>query len=331
MKKYVLFVVLSVWLSLPAHAQTPVVGFITGASGLGDLSFNDMAYGGIRKAQQEYGFKLIVLEPNASGETTREDMLGVVKQADILLLTGAQHADLAIELAADNPGKKFILFEVPVEDLANMSCVMFKQQEGSFLAGALAGYLSKTGKVGFIGGTVELPVQAFEQGYREGVLYARPDAEVFVDYTAPAGDFSGFGNPKKGHQLALAQYANGADIVFAVAGLTGNGVIEAARRTGNLAIGVDSDQDSLAKGFVLTSMIKRLDSASYNELKAIMDGKFTSGTSYYGLKDDGVSLSKMKYTRERVPDEVFEKLADIKSKIIQGEILVTDMLPRVTP
>lgn len=327
MKKGLLAALCFLLVSIPCLAAPPVIGFVTGSSGLGDLSFNDMAYGGIRRAQQEYNFKLVVLEPKQSGKSSDEDVLGVVEQSDVVILLGAQHTELAKNAARANPDKKFILVEVPVEDIPNISSVMFQQHEGSFLAGALAGYMTKTGKVGFIGGTVIAPVQAFEQGYREGVTYANPDVQTLVEYTSPAGDFSGFSNPQKGHQQAMGQYEQGADIIFAVAGLTGNGVIEAARRTGNYAIGVDSDQDSLAKGFVLTSMIKRLDEASYNELKKALEGSFSPGVTYYGLKDGGVSLSDMKYTRDKIPAEILKKVDDIKAKIINGEITVTNLLP----
>ena len=305
-------------------AAPPVVGFVTGASGLGDLSFNDMAYGGIRRAQQEYNFKLIILETKQSGQTTEEDVLDLVEQSDVIILLGAQHIENAKKIALTKPDKKFIFFEAPVEGIENISSVMFQQREGSFLAGALAGYMTKTDKVGFIGGTSVPPVQAFGRGYVEGVLYARPKAEVFVEFVSPPGDFSGFSNPQKGNELAMAQYARGADIIFAVAGLTGNGIIEAARQTGHFAIGVDSDQDSLAKGFVLTSMIKRLDVASYNELKAVMEGKFSPGVTYYGMKDGGVSLSDMRYTRDIIPATVLQQIEDIKKKIISGEISLTE-------
>lgn len=320
-----------VWVLLlvtPGIADQLVVGFVTGSSGLGDLSFNDMAYGGIRKAQQEFNFKLVVLEPTDTGHSDKEAILNVVKQSDVILLLGAQHTELAKEVVPNYPNKKFVLFEVPVKDVPNMSSVMFKQQEGSFLAGVLAASVSKTRKVGFIGGTVVPPVQAFEQGYREGVAYAANGTTLLVDYISPAGDFSGFSNPEKSFELANQQYAQGADIIFAVAGLSGNGVIEAARRSGNYAIGVDSDQDSLAKGFVLTSMIKRLDTASYNQLKAIMNDEFKAGVIYYGLQDGGVSLSDMQYTKDKIPSTTLEKLEEIKKKIISGEIVVTDLLPK---
>jgi len=328
MKKGLLAVLCLLLFALPCMAKAPVVAFVTGSSGLGDLSFNDMAYGGIRKAQQEMGFKLIVLEPQQSGKTTEADILNVVKQSDVILLQGAQHTELAKWVVKKYPEKKFIFFEVPFQDYPNVSSVMFHQHEGSFLAGVLAASVSKTGKVGFVGGTVVPPVQAFEQGYKEGALYANPDVEVFIDYASPAGDFSGFSNPQKGHELANQQYAKSADVIFAVAGLTGNGVIEAARRTGNYAIGVDSDQDSLAKGFVLTSMIKRMDVASYNELKEALEGNFTAGVTFYGLKDHGVSLSEMKYTRDKISPATLKLVDEAREKILAGEIKVTNLLPK---
>ncbi|NDV27433.1 BMP family protein [Desulfovibrio sp. JC010] len=303
-----------------ACAEQPVVGFVTGASGLGDLSYNDMSYGGIRKAQQEFNFKLIVMEPEKDGESTIEDFTKLINQSDILILIGAQHAKLVKTTAPKFPDKKFIISEVPVDGLNNVSSVSFKQGEGSFLAGALAAMCSKTGIIGYIGGTPVPQVREFEQGYVAGAKYAVPGIEVKTAYVSPLGDFSGFNAPAKGYNMAMGQYNDGADVIFTVAGLTGNGVIEAARRSGKYAIGVDSDQDSLAKGFVLTSMIKKMDITAYNELKAIMQGKFTPGPTSYGIKEGGVSLSEMKYTRDKIPAGVLEKVEDIRKKIINGEI-----------
>lgn len=327
MHKWVLAALVIMTLALPARAAQQVVGFITGAFGLGDLSFNDMAYGGIRRAQQEYDFKLIILEPDGSGVTPRADILDVVRRSDIIVLLGAQHEPQTREAALAHPDKRFIFIELPVDGVPNIASVMFNQNEGAFLAGALAAMVTKTGRIGFVGGTVEPPVQAFERGYREGAAHADPGVEVFTDYIAPAGDFSGFGDPEKGFELAAAQYGRGADIVFAVAGLSGNGVIEAARRTGNLAIGVDSDQDSLARGTVLTSMLKRLDSAAYAALKETLEGRFTPGVTRYGLANGGVSLTEMKYTRHLVPNPVLARIEDIKHQIVSGKLKVTNLLP----
>ncbi|CCO23493.1 BMP family lipoprotein [Maridesulfovibrio hydrothermalis] len=327
MKKFITTIILLIGFSSIVWAKQPVVGFVTGASGLGDLSYNDMSYGGVRKAQQEYKFKLIILEPGKSGKSTEKEFINIIKISDILLLVGAQHAQLVEETAGKFPDKKFILLEVPIDTMENVSSVAFKQGEGSFLAGALAAYMSKTGKIGFIGATPVPAVREFEHGYIKGAEYAVPEIKVEVAYVTPLGDFSGFKAPDKGYVIAMNQYRNGADTVFTVAGLTGNGVIEAARRSGNFAIGVDSDQDSLAKGFVLTSMIKRLGIASYNELKAAMENRFNPGPTYYGLKEGGIGLSQMKYTRDKIPEKILKKIAQIKSKIINGEIQVNFKTP----
>ncbi|WP_419778343.1 BMP family lipoprotein [Maridesulfovibrio sp.] len=322
MKKLITIILFLTFTLGTAFADQPVVGFVTGASGLGDLSFNDMSYGGIRKAQQEFNFKLIILEPEPDGESTIKDFTNLIRQSDVLILVGAQHAQLVKQTAPHFPDKKFIISEVPITGIDNVSSVFFEQGEGSFLAGALAALTSKTGIVGFIGGTPVPPVMKFEQGYTAGAEYAVPNIKVKKAYLSPLGDFSGFNAPAKGYNIAMSQFGSGADVIFTVAGLSGNGVIEAARRSDKFAIGVDSDQDSLAKGFVLTSMIKKLDVAAYNELKAVMQNKFTPGPTSYGLKENGVGLSKMKYTRDKIPAEILKKVNEIREKIIRGEIKV---------
>ncbi len=314
-------------MSSPTLAEKPLVGFITGSPGLGDHSFNDMAYAGVTKAQGEFGFELAVLEAGDAGEAAEKEVRDLVGRTEVILLLGGQHAELAKRLAQQHPQKKFILLDVRMDSMPNLSSVVFNQHEGAFLAGALAASVSATGKIGFVGGAAIPPVRAFEQGYREGAAHANPKTEILVDYTSPAGDYSGFNNPDKGFRLANDQYAKGADIVFAAAGRTGNGVIEAARQSGKLAIGVDSDQDALAKGSVLTSMMKRLDVAAYSELKNVMENRFVPGTKLCGLKDGGVGLTEMRYTRDKVPDGVMMRIEDIRQKIIAGEIAVTDVPP----
>ncbi|WP_085102338.1 BMP family lipoprotein [Desulfovibrio gilichinskyi] len=326
MRNILLFISLLLLLPTTSFAKVPVVGFVTGVFGMGDLSFNDMTYGGIRKAQQEFGFKLIIVNPSKTGKSTLEDLTALADQSDIIIFLGAQHKQLTRQVAKIYPNKKFISIDVPIDGVPNISSAIFKQYEGSFLAGALAGYMTKTHTVGFIGGANIPTVQQFEQGFADGAKYAEPNTEVLVEYASPAEDFSGFSAPQKGYNLAVKQYNNNADIIFTAAGLTGNGVIEAARHTGNYAIGVDSDQDSFAKGTVLTSMIKRLDTAAYKELEAVMNNHFSPGITYYGLNNGGVSLSKMKYTRAKISDEILKKIDIIKDKIIKDEIpIVTKM------
>lgn len=320
MTNTILFILMLLLLPVTAYAKTPVVGFVTGVFGMGDLTFNDMTYGGIRKAQLESGFKLIILTPSKTGKSTFKEISELADQSDIIIFLGAQHEQLTRQIAETHPNKKFIAIDLPIADVPNVSSACFKQYEGSFLAGALAGYMTKTNIIGFIGGAEIPTLQQFEKGFIDGANYAKPNIKVLVGYVSPADDFSGFNNPQKGYDLAINQYDKNADIIFAAAGITGAGVIEAAKRKKKYAIGVDSDQDSFAKGYVLTSMIKRLDVAAYNELKAVMGSNFSPGITYYGLKNEGVSLSKMIYTHNKIPDKILKRIDVIKNKIINGEL-----------
>jgi basic membrane protein A len=324
------FLALALWWGLvcPAQAGQLLVGVITGVPGLGDASFNDMAHQGILKAQQDFGFELEVVQPKADGEADAAEVRQLVDRAGVIVLLGAQHLELARTAALAHPEKTFILVDAPCEGIDNMSSVLFSQHEGAFLAGALAASVSATGKIGFVGGAKIPAVKAFELGYREGAAYANPKTAVLAAYASPEGDYSGFSNPEKGYRMAMDQYDQGADIVFAAAGSTGNGVIKAGSDSGRLVIGVDSDQDALAKGTVLTSVIKRLDTATYHEIKKVMDKAFVPGSSSYGLKDGGVRLSDMAYTRDKAPDAVMNRIAEIRDKIISGEIKVTNAMAR---
>jgi basic membrane protein A len=211
-------------------------------------------------------------------------------------------------------------------DHANVAGMMFQAHEGAFLAGVLAGRMTHTDKVGFIGG-IDLPaIRSFQVGFAEGVAHANSAARVMVAFVSTGDDFSGFSDPGKGARLAEDMYTDGVDIIFAVAGLTGNGIIRTAQQMDRYVIGVDADQDHMAKGHVLTSMMKRLDRAAFLEVTRIVQGEFEPGTTYYNLSNGGVSLSPMKYTHHLIPDDVHEFLKATESEIIAGKIQVTDVL-----
>lgn len=323
MRRLLCALVLVLSLAVPVMAEPMTVGFVTGAAGLGDMSFNDMAYGGLRKAQQEDGFRLLIVEALETGRTTQEELDRAIEQSDLLVMLGAQHAELTRKAARAHPDKKFILFEAVLEGFDNVRSVVFRQDEGSFLAGALAAMVSKTGRIGFIGATRIEPLEDFLQGYRMGARQARPEVDVLVRWVTPPQDYSGFSSPEKGYSMALSMYTEDrVDVLFAVAGLTGNGVIEAAKRAGEYVIGVDSNQDAMAKGFVLTSMVKRLDNAAYLEMKRVARGRFEPGVALYGLAEQGVGLSDMQYTRDQIPDGVLKRLDELRNKILSGEIVV---------
>jgi basic membrane protein A len=217
----------------------------------------------------------------------------------------------------------------------NVASVLFQEQEGSFLAGALATLVAKdasikgmSGKpvIGVIGGTKSVGIDKFIVGYIQGARAVDPKAEVKVAYS------NNFGDPAIGLQMAKAMFDGGANVVYQVAGGTGLGVIQAAKQAGKFAIGVDTDQDGLAPGFVLTSMIKRTDVAVETVLKDYADNKFPGGqTVTLGLKQDGVGLSPMTYTKDKIPAADIAEVEDMKKKILSGEIKVWNAVDQGYP
>lgn len=321
----VFFLVLFCALHLSA-SQSLTVGFLTGAGGLGDHAFTDSTYSGLRKAQQKYGFRLIVEEPGPSGMVSVEDAEKLISQSDVLVMLGAQHSDLASRYAPRYPAKRFLSFDDVLGTQPNLVSIVFKQHEGSFLVGALAGWMTRSKKVGFIGGTDFDVIHAFRIGFREGVHYAAPEVNVMETFVASGPDASGFANPQKAFEIADTWYKQGIDIIYAAAGPSGMGVIHAAKAHKRFAVGVDTDQDHMAKGYVLTSMIKRLDKAVFQEISQMMEGRFVPGAKYYGLKEGGVGLSPMTYTKHLMPAAILKQLNVVETKIISGEIKVTDYM-----
>ncbi len=328
MFRYLTFMccVLMALLCTTAVAKRTIVGFVTGAAGLGDESFSDMTYRGLRKAQREFGFELMIAEPDSPGMVSNATIAKLVKDCDVVVLLGAQYNPLMHSLAPAHPELKFILIEGDMFDSPNVASLGFSQHEGSFLAGALAAMVTNTNIVGYIGGTDIPPVRSFLVGYAEGVQAVNPAVRVEDVFIGGAGDFSGFEKPGEGLRIATKMYNHGVDVIFQVAGLSGNGVIEAARRENKYVIGVDSDQDSMAVGNVLTSMMKRFDEAVYEELVQLFSGRFAPGQKKYGLREHGVSLTDMNYSRNVVSGEMLERLEELKQRIVNGTIVVTNLL-----
>lgn len=324
---------LAIWLlcttfiSFSMAEKTTTVGFIVGISGLGDQSFNDMAYSGLMQAKQEHNLKLIYEDSEKSDIAFEASMQRLLeKGSDIIVANGFYLKDLVKQYSVRYPDTYFILQDAELTDIPNVVCITYSVHEGSFLAGALAGLMTKSNHVSYIGG-VDIPIMhVFKHGFIEGIRYTNPVAQTSSMFISKAPDFSGFNNPEKGHAIALDLYSAKTDIIFSAAGLSGNGVLHAAQETGKYAIGVDSDQDHLAKGHVLTSMMKRLDIATYTEVSKIVQGKFKPGIVRYGLKEKGVGLSDMKFTRHLIPSTILQELAAIENKIISGELHVVHYL-----
>jgi basic membrane protein A len=203
--------------------------------------------------------------------------------------------------------------------LPNVQSLVFKEHEGSFLVGAMAAMASKTGKVGFVGG-MDIPlIRRFQCGYEQGAKWANPKAEVFANMTGTTG--AAWNDPARGGELAKAQFAKGADVVFAAAGGTGIGVYQAAKDSGKLAIGVDSNQNHIQPGTMLTSMLKRVDVAVYNVAKS-----HKPGLSVFGLKEDGVGYAMDKNNEKLVTADMKKKVDAAKADILSGKIKVVDYM-----
>lgn len=307
--------------------EKPTLGLLIGVSGLGDQSFNDMTYAGMIKAKQEFDLNLILEDSEKSDTGFELSMQRLIdKGAKIIVANGFYLKDLVKKYATRYPDRYFILQDAELPDLPNVASIIYSVHEGSFLVGALAGMMTKSGKVGFLGG-VDIPIMhVFREGYRQGVMYINPKVDVREEFVTKAPDFSGFRQPSVGHERAMAAYGAGVDILYVAAGLTGNGALQAAEDSDRFAIGVDSDQDHLAKGHILTSMMKRLDIVTYSEVNKIVTGKFIPGVKTYGLKEHGIGLSDMKFTRNLIPPNVLRRLDEIKAEIIAGRIKVLNYL-----
>ena len=299
----------------PPPVEKFAIVFATG--GLGDKSFNDSCYEGAMKIKQEYGVDFDYVEPTAIAEyegfLRQYAKTGTYK---IIISIGFDQADALTVVAEEYPDQKFAIVDMVV-DKPNVASLVFNENEGSFLVGVAAGMKTQTNKIGFVGG-MDIPlIRKFLVGYKYGAEYVNPDVEVFWKYV---GDWS---DPAKGKELALAQFDDGADILFSAAGRSGLGAIQATYERGMLAIGVDSDQSQTVEGVppetFLCSMMKRVDIAVFNVIKSVLDGTFQGGIQSFGIAQDGVGPF---WTLAGQSQELRDKVEEMRMKIANGEIQV---------
>ena len=299
-----------------AALAEPAIIFDTG--GKFDKSFNEAAYNGMEKWKKDTGKKYLEFE--VTNESQREQAVRRMaeKGASPIISVGFSQASAVEKISKEFPKLNFVIVDMVVEG-PNVQSVVFKEQEGSFLVGAMASWASKTGKVGFVGG-MDIPlIRKFGCGYEQGAKFANPKAEVFANMTGTTG--AAWNDPARGGELAKAQFAKGADVVFAAAGATGAGVYQAAKDSGKLAIGVDSNQNHLQPGTMLTSMLKRVDVAVYNVSK-----EFKPGITVLGLKEGGVDYAMDKNNEKLVSADMKKKVEAAKADIISGKIKVADYM-----
>lgn len=320
----------------PATTMAPMdpvtVGLVYDIGGRGDQSFNDAAAAGIDRAIADFGVEVIELEPNEGGDNRIELLdLASTQGSDLVIGVGFLFADSLVEVSAGYPDVNYAGVDAFMADLdegSNSVSLLFAEEQGSFLVGAAAALKSETGHVGFIGGvTIDL-IKKFEAGFVAGAKAVNPDIEIDINYLTEPPDFSGFGDPAKGKEAALAMYQGGADVVYHAAGGSGLGLFQAAQEistsTGShvWAIGVDSDQYKSAgadlQPYILTSMLKRVDVAVYNTIQAVVDGMFAGGYQTFDLSVDGVGYA----TAGGFVDDIAADLDAFKAQIIAGDIVV---------
>jgi len=281
-----------------------------------DKSFNEAAYRGMERWKKEFGKKYLAFEITDESQRVQAVRRMAEKGASPIISVGFDQALAVEKVAREFPRLNFVIVDMVVE-APNVQSVVFKEQEGSFLVGAMAAMVSKTGKVGFVGGMDNPVIRRFSCGYEQGVKFINARDEVFSSMTGTTS--AAWHDPTRGGELAMAQFAKGADVVFAAAGGTGIGVYQTAKNHGKLAIGVDSNQNYLQPGTMLTSMLKRVDVAVYNVSKA-----FQPGMLVLGLKEGGVDYALDEYNAKLVTPDIRRKVDAIKADIIRGKIAVSD-------
>ena len=304
-----------------AWAQDFKPAVIFDIGGKFDKSFNEAAYNGAERFKEETGIDYLEFEVTQEAQRDQAMRRMVRSGATIVVVVGFQNATPLETIGAENPETNFTIIDAVV-DLPNVQSVTFKEHEGSFLVGMAAAMASETGTVGFVGG-MDIPlIRNFAHGYEQGVKHVDPDAEVLVNMTGTTP--AAWNDPARGGELAIGQFDRGADVVYAAAGSTGLGVLQAAADQGKLSIGVDSNQNHLHPGSVLTSMLKRVDVAVYNAFKDTMDGTWEAGASSLGLAEDGVGFALDEHNRDLITPEMEAAIEEAKAKIIAGELEVED-------
>ena len=304
-----------------AEDFTPAIVFDMGSKF--DKSFNEAAWNGAERFKAETGIPYREFE--VTNPAMREQAIRNMARrgAQIVVAMGFAQAAAVEAVAREFPDTRFTLVDMVV-DLPNVQSLIFKEHEGSFLVGMAAAMASKTGRIGFVGG-MDIPlIRKFALGYVEGAKYVNPDIDIYQNMTGTTP--AAWNDPTRGGELARSQFDRGADVVYAAAGGTGIGVYQAARDAGKLAIGVDSNQNYLHPGTMLTSMVKRVDVAVYEAFESARDGSWKGGVQILGLAEDGVGWALDEYNRSLVSAEMETAIERARQDIIAGRIVVTDYM-----
>jgi basic membrane protein A len=302
------------------------VGVVFDVGGKNDKSFNESAWRGLQRAEVQLGIEVDMREPSEGADRATALRALAAEGNDVVIGVGFLFGPDLEKLAKRFEKVKFVGIDYTASDgvgtIDNLVGLRFREHEGSFVVGAIAGLLTKSKTVGFVGGMKIPLIRKFEAGYYAGVKHVCPDCTIAANYAGT--EPKAFADPTLGDQLATAQYGAGADIIFHAAGKTGDGVFAAAKRRDGLAIGVDSDQFRSAPCCVVTSMIKHVDVAIVDLLRDVIAGRFTPGAHEFGLAEGGVAFVADEHNRTLLPMAVLQRARAIAAEIVAGKIAVPD-------
>ncbi|HKP69613.1 MAG TPA: BMP family ABC transporter substrate-binding protein [Pyrinomonadaceae bacterium] len=314
------------------------VGIVFDIGGKNDRSFNAAAWEGVKRAEKDLPICLYDVEPGNPTSIEPAMRAFAEKGFDLIIGVGFAQGPILKRVATDYPNIKFAIVDgVIMEDdgktpKSNVASLVFREHEGSYLVGMIAAEKSKTGVLGFLGG-MDIPlIHRFQKGYEEGAKAVNPNIRVIPNYVGVTD--GAWNNPGKGKELAVAQIEKGADVIFTAAGNSGLGAFDAVEQYGKndqgeanrFVIGVDSNQNAVKPGFVLTSMVKRVDNAVYDVVKEVLGGHFAGGFHVFGLDKDGVAYALDQYNKPLIPQKTLDDVEAAKAKIVAGEIKVTDAM-----
>ena len=297
------------------------VAVVYSTGGKGDKSFNDATFRGLQKAQKELGITFKEYEPKDPATEAKNALTQFADSGefDLIIAVGYTMKDSLVAVAQTFPDQKFAIIDETVNGLPNVASILFKEQEGSFLVGALAGMMDKTGTIGFVGANESELINRFYAGYEQGAKYVKPEIKVLPVYIGGNNAFNDQASAKAKTETLVQQ---GADVIYHAAGASGLGVFQAVKEKNIYGIGVDSDQDGLYPGTILTSMLKYVDNATFDIIKAAVDGKFEAKLQTFGIKENGVGTTNFEFTKDKIGEENLKKLEQIKQDIKDGKIVV---------
>jgi basic membrane protein A and related proteins len=298
--------------------RTLKIGLMITPQGLNDQGFNDLAFAGLKAAEQKFGIEGIVIEPSTMKEPEDSLRFFTAQSFDAIVVVGVAFQAAIRQIAQEKPNLPFFLIDTDLAE-GNIRGISFREDEGSYLCGYLAASMARGARIGFIGG-VKIPViERFARGYRNGAKAAKPEIEVEEIYVAE--DFSGFNRPDQANALAMQMFNNGCEVIYAAAGASGLGVISAGVKQKKFVIGVDMNQDSLAPGLVLTSMLKRVDKVVEDVIRTLHEGKASETVKRsYGMKDGAIDVTDFQFSQHTIGPDLIRTIGDLRKRIIAGTL-----------